>query len=141
MVQGHDRFHDSSDARCGFEMANLGFDGAHSDVASAFNAGPQPGKRGQFRGIADFGGRPVSFNEFNAGSVVARLAVSPRNCLDLTTLARCCDALPAPVRRSSDASDDAVNLIAVPHGIAQPLQDENTGAFAHDEPVRTGIKR
>ena len=122
-------------------MANLGFDGAHSDVASAFNAGPQPGKRGQFRGIADFGGRPVSFNEFNAGSVVARLAVSPRNRLDLTTLARCRDAFSAPVRGSSDASDDAVNLILVPHGIAQPLQDENTGAFAHDEPVRTGIKR
>ena len=122
-------------------MTNLGFDGAHCDVTSTFNAGPEPGKRGQFRGIADFGGRPVGFYEFNARSVVTRLAVSPRNRLNLTTLARCRDAFSAPVRRPTNAANDAVNLIAVAHGVAQPLQDQNTGAFAHDEPVRTGIKR
>ena len=66
MVQGHDGFHDASDAGCCLEVPNLGFDGAHGHVASAFDTGPQAGERGKFRGIAHFGGRPVGFHQFHA---------------------------------------------------------------------------
>ena len=141
MVQGHHRFHDASDAGCCLEMPNLRFNGAHGHVAGTFDTGPQPRERGQFRSIAHFGGGAVGFHEFNAGGIVPCLIVGSGNRLNLASLTGRRDALSASVGRAANAPDNAVDLVVIAHGIAQALEHEHAGAFAHDEPVGTSIER
>ena len=141
MVQGHDRFHDASDAGCCLEVPNLGFDRAYGHVASAFNTCPQPRERGQFRGITYFGGCAVGFHEFHAGGIVPCLIVGSSNRLNLASLTGRRDALSSSVGRAANAPDNAVDFVAIPHGIAQALEHKHAGSLAHDEPVGTSIER
>ena len=97
MVQSHDRFHDARNACSRLEVANLRFDGANGHITSPFNAGPQPGKGGEFRRVADLCGRPVGFNQFNGRCRVASLTVGTGNSLNLPALAWCGDAFSSSV--------------------------------------------
>ena len=140
VVQSHDRFHDASNARRCFQVTNLRFDGPDRYVSSSFNTGPKSRKRGEFRGVANLGGRSVSLHEFNGRCRVSSLTVSPCNGLNLTPLTGCRDAFATAVRRTSNAPDDTENFVVVSNGIAQSLQHQNACAFTHHESVGSCIK-
>ena len=64
MVKRHHRLHDASNTGRRLEVTDLRFDGTHSHLARTLHIGPQPGERGQFGGIANFGRRPVGLHQF-----------------------------------------------------------------------------
>ena len=51
------------------------------------------------------------------------------------------DALALAVGGAADAEDDGVDTVPVSLGVLEPLEDEQGGAFAHDEAVGAGVER
>ena len=51
------------------------------------------------------------------------------------------DALALAVGGAADAEDDGVDAVAVALGVLEPLEHEQGGALAHDEPVGPGVER
>ena len=141
VMKGHHGFQNTGHPGCRLQVPDLGLDGTNGHVARTINTGPQSGQGGQFGGVTHLRRRPVCFHQFNAGCIIAGLAVGSCDRLDLAALAGSGDPLSSPVGRAPDAAYDAENLVLVPHGIAQSLENENAGTLAHHEPVSTSIER
>ena len=97
VVQGHGDLEQPGHASGGLQVANLALDGAHSDVVAGLDARPQGAEGGQFGGVADLGGRPVSLDQFHRGRGIACLVVGTSNRLNLAALRGRGDALSSAI--------------------------------------------
>ncbi len=94
-----------------------------------------------FGGVADGGARSVRLDEGDRLRVHPGVEVGAAQRVLLTSRVRGGDPFASAVRGAADPTDDGVDLILVADRIRQTLEDQDTGPFAHDEPVRVRVER
>ena len=83
----------------------------------------------------------MGFHQLDGRSRIPCLAVGTGYGLNLAPLTWGSDAFAAPVRRATNASNNAEDFVPVSNGVSESLEHQHTGSFAHDEAVGSRVKR
>ena len=127
--------------RGGQQVADIGLDGA-DDAACVIgvNITPEEFEAGNFNRIADRGAGGVTFNQVDIARLPAGLLVGGTHGAELT-FRHGSEQAPPHIIGQTDAPDDAVNPVAVGHGIFGPLEQEQPRTFANHKAVACCIER
>ena len=87
--------------------------------------------------VADFRARSVSFDERHGRGGHLRSGPRSLHGESLSHWIRRGDALPTPVARRTEATNDAIDLVAVSFGIGEAFEEHDHAPLAHDESVCT----
>ena len=91
-------------------------------------------------GVADRSAGGVALNQINIGRHPTGLLVRSAEGAQLPLAARREQAA-VHVVGQADRRDDAVNVVPLPEGLAQSLEQEHPRPFAHDETAGAGVER
>ena len=91
--------------------------------------------------IADLGAGAVRLDQRRRGRVEAGVFPGPPRGQHLADRIRRSDALALAVGETAHAADDGVNLVAIPFGVGQALEQEEAPTLAHDKAIGAIAKR
>lgn len=142
MLHAHQDFDHAQHACCSRRVTNVRLE--RTDSAEAFLS--RELAEGVVKGvnldrIAKLGARAMRFDVLNVFHVDLVLAVDRFLQLALREEARRGDAGGLAVLVGAAASDDAVDVVVVPLGIAEALENQDPDAVAYNDAVRSIVKR
>ena len=142
VVEAADGLEEAGGAGGSLEMADVGLHRAEPDGAR-LSAGFEEDlvQRRELGSVAHAGRRAVRLDVARRCRVCLGGCPRPLDGDLLTDRVGRRDALALSVRRSRDATNDGVDVLAVPLGVGQPAQDEERRTFAHDEAVGARVER
>ncbi len=136
VADGQDRLYQADDAR---RERRVAYGALHRSDGAKARLVREPPKgvreRFQFDGVSQPGPRPVRLHIGDGCRVDAAAAIDGnlQVCLRVSVGGR--DAVAAPVMVHAGASDDGVNVVAVPQGGFEGLEDHGGRGFPRNEPV------
>ena len=139
VVEGQGYLHASGYASGQAHMAHLALDRT-DDRLTLIAWGECRHHRADLTGIACGGSRTVGLDEADGIHIHAAVLVGTVEGPYLALTAGGVDALGAAVRGGTAAADDGIDLIAVPLGIREALENHDTHAVTDDHTVGIGIE-
>ncbi len=140
VVEGHGGLEQPGCARTGLQMTDVAL-GRPNSHALPRRAAENRSQGLGFHHIPDLGTGAVSLDQGSRGRIQAGIFPGPLNGQHLAFRIGRGNALALAVARRANAANNGVDLVAVPLGIAQPLEQECAAALAHDETVRALAER